>query len=63
MSSNVITQDWYGGGAGGVAYVGVFGNSYYSPCYVFTAQLGNGHPKYVAEVVSHEGEQISGLGL
>ena len=44
----------YGSGAGGVAYVGTFGNAYYAPAYVFPAQLGNGNPKYVAEAISHE---------
>lgn len=45
---------------GGVAYVNVF--SYYSstypdryrPAWVFLDKLGNGHPKYVAEAISHE---------
>lgn len=40
------------GSAGGVAYVGVWGNTYngghyYQPAFVFPAQLGNGYPKYV----------------
>lgn len=45
----------YKTGAGGVAYVGVWGynnNHYYQPAYVFPAQLGNGNAKYVAEAVS-----------
>ncbi len=45
-------------GAGGVAYVGPFGYSNYhtaySPAFVYFDNLGNGHPKYVAEATSHE---------
>jgi hypothetical protein len=48
--------DWYGAPAGGVAYVGAFGSSFYAPAYVFPAQLGNGGPKFVAEAISHEGK-------
>ena len=48
------SYDWYGAGAGGVAYVGVFGNPYYQPAFVFPAQLGSGYPKYVWEAASHE---------
>jgi len=43
---------------GGVAYVGVFGNSnyhtYYSPALVFYDKLGSGGETYVAEASSHE---------
>ena len=43
---------------GGVAYVGVFGNSnyhtYYSPALVFYNKLGNGGSSYTAEASSHE---------
>jgi hypothetical protein len=53
------SYDWYGAGAGGVAYVGSFGSSYYGPTFVFPAQLGNGSPKYVAEAISHEGMYLS----
>jgi hypothetical protein len=53
------SYDWYGAGAGGVAYVNTFGNSYYEPAYIFPAQLGTGTPKYVWEAISH-GE--AGLG-
>ncbi|MFN0125620.1 MAG: PKD domain-containing protein [Verrucomicrobiales bacterium] len=48
------SSDWYGASAGGVAYLGSFSWSSDTPCYVFEAQLGNGHPKYVAEAASHE---------
>ncbi|KAI8465235.1 MAG: hypothetical protein J3K34DRAFT_525530 [Monoraphidium minutum] len=48
------SYDWYGANAGGVAYVGTFGQAAYEPAYVFQKELGNGHPKYVAEACSHE---------
>ncbi|KAI8466593.1 MAG: hypothetical protein J3K34DRAFT_524386 [Monoraphidium minutum] len=48
------SYDWYGAGAGGVAYVGVFGRPEYMPAFVFPKQLSNGYPKYVAEAISHE---------
>ncbi len=45
-------------GAGGVAYVNVFGNSnyhsYYSPALVYYNNLGSGNETYVAEASSHE---------
>ena len=44
-------------GAGGVAYVGVFGFaylSYYSPALIYANRLGGGREDYVAEAVSHE---------
>lgn len=44
-------------GAGGVAYVGVFGfayYAYYSPALVYSNRLGGGREDYVAEAVSHE---------
>lgn len=40
--------------AGGVSYVGVYGNEYYGPAFVFPINLGNGDPKAVAEATSHE---------
>ena len=44
-------------GGGGVAYVGVFGNSnyhtYYSPALVYYNHLGSGGETYVAEASSH----------
>jgi len=43
--------------AGGVAYIGVYGSSYYEaylPALVYYNNLGNGYPTYVAEAVSHE---------
>ena len=44
-------------GAGGVAYVGVFGTSYYgsySPALVYFNNLGGGREDYVSEAASHE---------
>ncbi len=45
-------------GAGGVAYVNVWGlsnyASYYSPALVYYNKLGPGHPPYIAEAASHE---------
>lgn len=46
--------DWFGNSAGGVSYINVFGNAYYSPSFVFTDQLGTGDEKYTAEAISHE---------
>jgi len=40
--------------AGGVSYVGVYGNEYYGPAFVFPINLANGDPKAVAEATSHE---------
>jgi hypothetical protein len=52
-------------GAGGVAYVNVFGlssyASYYSPALVYYNRLGNGQPDYVAEAASHEMGHNMGL--
>jgi hypothetical protein len=44
-------------GADGVAYVGVFGASWYQtyqPALVYFDNLGSGHPPYVAEASAHE---------
>jgi hypothetical protein len=44
-------------GAGGVAYVGVWGQSYYatySPAFVYYNALGPNHPPYMAEAGAHE---------
>ncbi|MBE2286070.1 MAG: PKD domain-containing protein [Prosthecobacter sp.] len=48
------SYDWYGAGAGGVAYLNSFTWNSDTPCFVFTAQLGNGAAKYTAEAASHE---------
>ncbi|MEZ5944746.1 MAG: Calx-beta domain-containing protein [Planctomycetaceae bacterium] len=55
------SYDWYGNGAGGVAYVGSFNWNTDTPTYVFPDQLGNGFQKYVAEAVSHEAGHTLGL--
>jgi hypothetical protein len=53
-------------GAGGVAYVGVWGRSnyhtYYSPALVYYDNLGNGNVHYTAEAASHEMGHNLGLG-
>lgn len=48
------SYDWYGNGAGGVAYISSFDWNSDTPCFVFTAQLGTGNEKYTAEATSHE---------
>lgn len=54
-------NDWFGSGAGGVAYVGGFYNSASNVAYVFEDALGNGNPRYVAEAASHEAGHLFGL--
>ena len=48
------SYDWYGAGAGGVAYLNSFTWNSDTPCFVFTSQLGNGNAKYTSEATSHE---------
>lgn len=48
------STDWYGAGAGGVAYLNSFSWNTDTPCFVFTEQLGKGNAKYTAEAASHE---------
>ena len=55
------SYDWYGAGAGGVAYLNSFTWNTDTPCYVFTAQLGTGQEKYTAEAISHEAGHTLGL--
>jgi len=55
------SYDWYGAGAGGVAYIGSFNWNTDTPTYVFPDQLGNGFEKYVAEAASHEAGHTLGL--
>lgn len=55
------SDDWLGGGAGGVAYLDSFGMNTDTPAFVFPKDLGNGYPKYVAEAVSHEAGHSFGL--
>jgi hypothetical protein len=40
------SYDWFGAGAGGVAYVGSFNWNSDTPTFVFDEQLGNGNEKY-----------------
>ena len=53
-----LGEDMPSNGGGGVAYVGVFGNSnyhtYYSPALVYYNHLGSGGETYIAEASSHE---------
>lgn len=48
------SYSWFGAGAGGVAYLGCYTWNTDTPAFIFTEQLGNGYPKYVAEAASHE---------
>jgi hypothetical protein len=48
------SSDWFGGAAGGVAWVGSFGQQGWNIAYVFSRTLGNA-PKSVWEAASHEG--------
>ena len=57
----ISPTNWYNTGAGGVAYVGSFSWSSDTPCFVFTAQLGNGNEKYTSEAASHEAGHTLGL--
>ena len=57
----ISPTNWYNTGAGGVAYIGAFSWSSDTPCFVFTAQLGNGNEKYTAEAASHEAGHTVGL--
>src|SRR6187549_1327517 len=58
----VITtsNEWYGTGAGGVAYINSFTWGDNSPCFVFSALLSY-NVKNVAEAVSHEAGHTLGL--
>jgi len=58
----VITtsNEWYGSGAGGVAYVNSFKWGDNSPCFVFSALLGM-DSKMIAEAASHEAGHTFGL--
>ena len=56
----VITEsnEWYGNGAGGVAYIGSWGWTDQSPAWVFSKLL-NYNSHYIAEAISHEfGHQL-----
>ncbi|MBG0744952.1 MAG: hypothetical protein IV298_16105, partial [Cylindrospermopsis raciborskii KL1] len=55
------SYDWFGQGAGGVAYVGSFNWNTDTPTFVFTNELGTGNEKYTAEAISHEVGHTLGL--
>jgi hypothetical protein len=55
------SYDWYGKGAGGVAYLNSFNWNADTPAFVFEDQLGNGNDKYTAEAISHEVGHTLGL--
>lgn len=61
------SRQWLGGSAGGVAYVGTFGQTVDAtdapndvPCFVFPTQLSN-NPRYIGEAASHEIGHTLGL--
>lgn len=58
----VITtsNEWYGSGAGGVAYINSFTWGDNSPCFVFSALFGY-NVKNIAEAASHEAGHTLGL--
>ena len=55
------SYDWYGHGAGGVAYVGSFTWDTDTPTFVFSELLGGGDEKSTAEASSHEVGHTLGL--
>ncbi|MCA9198298.1 MAG: hypothetical protein KDA87_12200, partial [Planctomycetales bacterium] len=54
------SNDWFGGGAGGVAFVGTFGMSRREVVYVFAESVGNS-TQSIAEASSHEAGHAFGL--
>lgn len=54
-------NDWYRTRVGGVSFAGSFTNSMPNVVYVFAKALGNGAPRYVADLVSHEVGHTFGL--
>ncbi|MGE0376622.1 MAG: PKD domain-containing protein, partial [Planctomycetaceae bacterium] len=54
------SMDWFGSGAGGVAYIGSFNASTDTPAFVFQAELLSGE-KAIAEAASHEAGHTLGL--
>jgi hypothetical protein len=55
------SYDWFGAGAGGVAYLNSFNWNSDTPTFVFEEQLGNGNEKYTTEAISHEVGHTLGL--
>lgn len=68
LMHTIVTPDsaWFGA-AGGVSFVGTWQNGYtsansqYKTNWVFSNNLGNGFPKYVAEAAGHENGHAAGL--
>ncbi|MBE9208688.1 M10 family metallopeptidase C-terminal domain-containing protein [Nostoc sp. LEGE 06077] len=54
------SYDWFGNGAGGVAYLDSFNDNTDTPAYVFSNNLQNSE-KYTAEAISHEVGHTLGL--
>lgn len=52
---------WLGASAGGVAYLNAFTSSSPNVGWAFTANLGNGAPKYTADCIAHEAGHMFGL--
>ncbi|MCE9519534.1 MAG: PKD domain-containing protein [Verrucomicrobia bacterium] len=48
------SDDWYGGGAGGVTYMTSFGWDIDTPAFVFPKDLGSSNAKYISEAIAHE---------
>ena len=55
------STDWYGAGAGGVAYIGSFDWNTDTPCWAFAKSVSDSE-KNVAEVISHEAGHTLNLG-
>lgn len=54
------THEWFGNGAGGVAFLDSFWQSADNPCFVFTSLLGY-NTKYIREAAAHEIGHTLGL--
>ncbi|BBD58845.1 Na-Ca exchanger/integrin-beta4 [Nostoc sp. HK-01] len=54
------SYDWFGNGAGGVAYLDSFNDNTDTPAYIFSNNLQNSE-KYTAEAISHEVGHTLGL--
>jgi hypothetical protein len=53
--------DWIGGTYGGLGSIGAFSGGGVNTVWVFSANLGNGDPKYTADAASHEAGHAFGL--
>jgi len=56
----ISPSNWYNSNAGGVAYLGSFGNASDTPCFAFTGSLANSD-RYIADAASHEVGHTVGL--